>query len=32
VQEQVRKTDLIAISQDTTVLDAYLMKELNNNI
>jgi uncharacterized protein (DUF362 family)/Pyruvate/2-oxoacid:ferredoxin oxidoreductase delta subunit len=29
---EVRKTDLIAISQDTAVLDAYLMKELNYDI
>jgi len=29
---EVRKTDLLAISQDTAVLDAYLMKELNYDI
>jgi uncharacterized protein (DUF362 family)/Pyruvate/2-oxoacid:ferredoxin oxidoreductase delta subunit len=29
---EVRKTDLIAISQDAAVLDAYLMKELNYDI
>jgi uncharacterized protein (DUF362 family) len=29
---EIRKTDLIAASQDTAVLDAYLMKELNYNI